>query len=92
MVPGPRQAPPLAIPDCPILPTALRNRLVQLETQLTDPALTSVHAIVLTAGIDGEVSVLGNQDYLEVWNRKAIKEQVRPFSDDERKELTSLGF
>jgi tRNA/tmRNA/rRNA uracil-C5-methylase (TrmA/RlmC/RlmD family) len=54
MVPGPRRAPPLAIPDCPILPTALRNRLVQLETQLTDPALTSVHAIVLTAGIDGE--------------------------------------
>jgi MraZ protein len=45
-----------------------------------------------SAGIAGEVSVLGNQDYLEVWNRDSVKEQIRPFNSEERSELSSLGF
>jgi 23S rRNA (uracil1939-C5)-methyltransferase len=53
-VPGPRNTSPLAIPNCPILPNALRSRMALLEEQLNHPTLSSVHAVVLTAGMANE--------------------------------------
>jgi len=46
------------------------------------------------ARLDGEVAVLGQQDYLEVWNRTAIEEQLRndPLTGDELRELASFGI
>jgi len=45
-------------------------------------------------GIDGEVAVLGHQNYLEVWNRSAFEEKLRhdPLTEDDLKELAALGF
>jgi len=46
------------------------------------------------ARIDGEVAVMGQQDYLEVWNRAEIKERVEnhPISDDELARLGEFGL
>jgi len=46
------------------------------------------------ADIHGEVAVLGQQDYLEIWNRAAFEERLRqdPLTDDDLRELASLGF
>ena len=43
-------------------------------------------------GIDGEVIVVGHQDFLRVWNREAFEEQQKPFTDDELRGLAALGF
>jgi len=44
--------------------------------------------------LDGEVAVLGQQDYLEVWNRKDVEESLlnNPLTEDELMELATLGF
>ncbi len=44
--------------------------------------------------IDGEVAVLGQQNFLEVWNRSAFEEALRrdPLTDEELSELAGLGF
>jgi MraZ protein len=44
--------------------------------------------------LDGEVAVLGQQDYLEVWNRKDVEESLlnNPLTEDELVELANLGF
>ena len=46
------------------------------------------------ANIDGEVAVIGQLDYLEVWNRATFEEQLHndPLTDADLKELASLGF
>ncbi len=46
------------------------------------------------ATIEGEVAVLGQQSYLEVWNRKAFETQLEqdPLTDDNLRELAALGF
>jgi len=46
------------------------------------------------AGIDGEVAVLGQQSYLEVWNRSAFEKLLdeNPLTDDDLTELATLGF
>ena len=46
------------------------------------------------AGIDGEVAVLGQQNYLEVWNRAKFDQQLEtdPLTDGDLKELADLGF
>lgn len=46
------------------------------------------------SGIDGEVAVLGHQNYLEVWNRSAFEEKLRhdPLTEDDLRELAALGF
>ena len=46
------------------------------------------------AGVNGEVAVLGQQNYLEIWDRTTFEERVRsnPLSDAELAELASLGF
>lgn len=45
-------------------------------------------------GIDGEVAVLGHQNYLEVWNRSTFEEKLRhdPLTEDDLRELATLGF
>jgi len=47
-----------------------------------------------TAGIDGEVAVLGQQNFLEVWNREQFEERLRrdPLTDEDLIELAALGF
>ncbi len=46
------------------------------------------------AAIQGEVAVLGQQNYLEVWNRQIFEESLKndPLTDADLKELASLGF
>jgi MraZ protein len=46
------------------------------------------------AAIQGEVAVLGQQNYLEVWNRQIFEEMLKndPLTDADLKELASLGF
>ena len=46
------------------------------------------------AGMVGEVDVLGQVDYLEVWNheRFASKLQREPFSDDDARALAEFGI
>lgn len=46
------------------------------------------------AAIEGEVAVLGQQRYLEVWNRAAFEQQLadNPLTDDDLTELATLGF
>lgn len=54
-----------------------------------------IHPMVReSADIVGEVAVLGQQNYLEVWNRAAIEAQFtdNPLTEDELRELASLGF
>ena len=44
--------------------------------------------------LNGEVAVLGQQNYLEIWNRAAVEEQMRNdlLTEDELAQLASLGF
>ena len=54
-----------------------------------------VHSLLRDrAAIDGEVAVLGQQNHLEIWNRAAFEERLgaEPLTDDDLKELASLGF
>ncbi len=46
------------------------------------------------AAIQGEVAVLGQQNYLEVWNRPIFEEILKndPLTDADLKELASFGF
>ena len=46
------------------------------------------------AVISGEVAVLGQQNYLEVWNRTAFEAQIAntPLTDADLRELASFGF
>ena len=43
-------------------------------------------------GINGEVIVVGHQEFLRVWNRESFEEQQKPFTDDELRGLAALGF
>jgi MraZ protein len=44
--------------------------------------------------LDGDVAVLGQQNYLEVWSRKSVEESLfnNPLTEDELMELATLGF
>lgn len=46
------------------------------------------------AGIRGEVAVLGQQDFLEVWNRSAFEERLSgdPLTDSDLATLANLGI
>ena len=46
------------------------------------------------AGITGEVAVLGQQNFLEVWSRKTFEDRLheQPLTDDELRDLAALGF
>ena len=47
-----------------------------------------------TAGMNGEVDVLGEVDRLEVWNHERLvsKLQAEPFTDDDAKALSEFGI
>jgi MraZ protein len=47
-----------------------------------------------SAEVRGEVAVLGQQNFIEVWNRTRLEERLRqePLTDDDLKELAALGF
>ena len=47
-----------------------------------------------TAELAGEVAVLGQQNFLEVWNRSAFEDALlrKPLTDDDLRELAGLGF
>jgi len=44
--------------------------------------------------LDGEVAVLGQQNFLEIWNRAAVEEQMLGalLTEEELEQLGSLGF
>jgi MraZ protein len=46
------------------------------------------------AQIDGEVAVLGQQNFLEIWNRSQFEERLTrdPLTNEDLMELASLGF
>ena len=46
------------------------------------------------AGIDGEVAVLGQQNYLVVWNHERFEKRLeeKPLTDADLQELAALGF
>jgi MraZ protein len=48
----------------------------------------------VSAGMAGDVSVLGMQDHLEVWNQKRLLERFKkqPFSEDDAKALAEHGI
>jgi MraZ protein len=54
-----------------------------------------IHPLVRqSAGIDGDVAVLGQQNFVEVWNRAQIESVLRehPLDDEDLRELATLGF
>ncbi len=54
-----------------------------------------IHPLVREkSAIDGEVAVLGHQNYLEVWSRASFEEALTsdPLTDDDLRELALLGF
>ena len=46
------------------------------------------------AELSGEVAVLGQQNFLEVWNRGSFEEALKrdPLTDDDLRELAAFGF
>ena len=54
-----------------------------------------IHALLRDkTRLAGEVAVLGQQNFLEVWNRAAVEEQVQDslLTEEELEQLGSLGF
>jgi len=47
-----------------------------------------------SAGIQGEVTVLGQQNFLEIWNHTAFEDRLKqePLTDADLKGLATLGF
>ena len=47
-----------------------------------------------SAGTRGEVAVLGQQDFLEVWNRSSFEERLAktPLSDEDLEALSRMGI
>lgn len=47
-----------------------------------------------SASLDGEVAVLGQQNFLEVWNRAQFEDRLRrePLTDEDLMELAGMGF
>ncbi len=46
------------------------------------------------AELNGEVAVLGQQNFLEIWNRGSFEEALKrdPLTDDDLRELAAFGF
>jgi len=47
-----------------------------------------------SSGIDGEVAVLGNLTWLDIWNREKFESMLKgqPLTEEDRKILSSLGI
>lgn len=79
------------------LVTKLRNALNYFGQRAVMDAQGRIliHPLVREeTAIDGEVAVLGQQNFLEVWNRAAFEEALKraPLTDEDLRELASLGF
>jgi MraZ protein len=65
------------------------------QTAVMDPqGRILLHPVVRErAGLHGEVSVLGQQDHLEVWNRASFEEKLggEPLTDEDLSVLSGLG-
>ena len=65
------------------------------QTAVMDPqGRILIHpAVRERAGTTGEVTVLGHQDYLEVWNRAAFEEKMslEPLTDADLAALSEMG-
>lgn len=66
------------------------------QTAVMDPqGRILLHPLVRDrAGLRGDVSVLGQQDHLEVWNRAAFEEklEIEPLTDEDFSVLSGLGI
>ena len=79
------------------LVTKLRNSLNFFgQRALMDPqGRILIHPLLRDkADLSGEVAVLGQQNFLEVWNRSSFEESLKlnPLSDAELGELAEFGF
>jgi len=62
---------------------------------MDDQGRILIHPLLrLKSGIDGEVAVIGNLSYLDIWNREKFEAMLasQPLSDDDLKVLSSLGI
>ena len=66
------------------------------QTAVMDPqGRILIHPLLREkVGINGEVAVLGQQNFLEVWDRETFENQLRehPLTDDDLRQLATLGF
>jgi len=66
------------------------------QTALMDPqGRVLVHPMLRgKAGVDGDVTVLGQQNYLEVWNRRVFDERMDldPLTDGDLAALSEMGI
>ena len=77
--------------------TKLRNALNYFgQRAVMDPqGRILIHPLLRErAGLDGEAAVLGQQNYLEVWERTTVEEQLRedPLTEDDLRRLAEFGF
>jgi MraZ protein len=62
---------------------------------MDDQGRILIHPLLrLKSGISGEVAVIGNLSYLDIWNREKFEAMLasQPLSDDDLKILSSLGI
>ena len=62
---------------------------------MDDQGRILIHPLLRTkSGVDGEVAVLGNLSYLDIWNREKFQAKLdaEPLSDDDYKALSNLGL
>ena len=79
------------------LVTKLRNSLNYFgQRAVMDPhGRILLHPLLRDkAELAGEVAVLGQQNFLEVWNRASFEEALKrdPLTDDDLRELAAFGF
>ncbi len=62
---------------------------------MDDQGRILIHPLLrLKSGINGEVAVIGNLSYLDIWDREKFEAMLasQPLSDDDLKVLSSLGI
>ena len=64
-------------------------------TSMDDQGRLLIHPLLRQkSGLNGAVAVLGNQTYLDIWNREKFEAMLaaQPLSDEDRQILSSLGI
>ena len=62
---------------------------------MDDQGRLLIHPLLRTkSGVDGEVAVLGNLTYLDIWNREKFETKLQsgPLTDEDMKDLSLLGL
>jgi MraZ protein len=65
------------------------------EASMDDQGRLLIHPLLRRAsGLNGEVAVLGSQNWLDIWNREKLEAALlaQPLTDDDRQVLASLGI